>query len=130
MPTSHMFAKLEYVAQQLFILLDRQTQNKRWFGYSEVYNLCKQAFSPTELDDSQLEGETKKIIDSAIEVEMFRVINDEKEIPRMEFEISYGRRNYEKFKEDYLEKRSEEKACNAALEEYRLKKGVKKLEEF
>jgi hypothetical protein len=130
MPTSHMFAKLEYIGQQLFSRLDKQPPNQRWFGYSEVYNLCKQVFSPTELDDSQLEDETRRIIDSAIGVGLFRRINEEDEIPRMEFEISYGRRDYEKFKKDYLEKRSKEKAYDAAVEEFRHRKGVKKLEEF
>ena len=41
-----------------------------------------------------------------------------------------GRRDYEKFKEDYLEKRSKEKAYDAAIEEFKRKKGVKKLDEF
>lgn len=130
MLTSHMFAKLEYIGQQLFTRLDRQPQNRRWFGYPEVFNLCKQVFSSTELDDSQLEEEVRRIIDSATEVGLFRTINEENEIPRMEFEISYGRRDYEKFKEDYLEKRSKEKAYNAAIEEFRREKGVKKLNEF
>ena len=130
MLTSHMFAKLEYIGQQLFTRLDRQPQDRRWFGYSEVYNLCKQAFSPTELDDSQLEEETRRIIDSAIEVGLFRIINGEDEISRMEFDISHGRRDYEKFKEDYLEKRSEAKAYDAAVEEFKRRKGVKKLDEF
>jgi hypothetical protein len=130
MPTSHMFAKLEYIGQQLFSRLDRQPQDKRWFDYSAVYNLCKQAFSPTELDDSQLEEETRRIIDSAVEVGLFRTINEEEETSRMEFEISYGRRDYEKFKEDYLEKRSKERAYKAALDAFKQRKGVKKLDEF
>ena len=130
MPTSHMFAKLEYIGQQLFTRLDRQPQDKRWFDYSVVYNLCKQAFSPTELDDSQLEQETRRIIDSAVEAGLFRTINGEEEISRMEFEISYGRRDYEKFKEDYLEKRSKERAYKAAVDEFKQRKGVKKLDEF
>lgn len=130
MPTSHMFAKLEYIGQQLFTRLDRQPQDKRWFDYSVVYNLCKQAFSPTELDDSQLEEETRRIIDSAVKAGLFRTINGEEEISRMEFEISYGRRDYEKFKEDYLEKRSKERAYKAAVDEFRQRKGVKKLDEF
>jgi hypothetical protein len=130
MPTSHMFAKLEYIGQQLFVRLDRQPENRRWFGYSEVYNFCKQAFSSTELDDSQIEGETRRIIDSAMEVGLFRRINEEDEVSRMEFDISYGRRDYEKLKEDYLEKRSKEKAYDAAVEEFRRKKGIKKLNEF
>ena len=130
MPTSHMFAKLEHIGQQLFTRLDRKLQDKRWFGYAEVYNLCKQAFSPTELDDSQIEEETRKIIDSALKVGLFRKINEEDEIPRMEFDISYGRRDYEKFKEDYLEKRAEEKAFDEAVEEFKREKGLKKLDEF
>jgi hypothetical protein len=48
----------------------------------------------------------------------------------MEFEISYGRRDYEKFKEDYLEKRSKERAYKAALDAFKQRKGVKKLDEF
>jgi hypothetical protein len=130
MPTSHMFTKLEYIAQQLFILLDRKPQNERWFGYSEVYNLCKQAFSATELDDSQVEEETKKIITSAMDDGLFRKISEDEEIPQMEFEISYNRRNYERFLKDYLERRAKEKAFSAAIEEFRQKKGLKKLNEF
>jgi len=130
MPTSHMFTKLEYIAQQLFILLDRKPQNERWFGYSEVYNLCKQAFSATELDDSQVEEETKKIIGSAIDDGLFRKISEDEEISQTEFDISYIRRDYEKFLKDYLERRAKEKAFSAAIEEFGQKKGLKKLNEF
>jgi hypothetical protein len=130
MPSSHIFAKLEYIRQQLFSRLDRQSSDKKWFGYSEVFSLCKQAFSPTELDDSHIERQTKVIIDSALDSALFRKINEEDEISRMEFEISYGRRNYEKFKDDYLGKRCRTKACIAALEEFKRKKGVKNLDSF
>jgi len=130
MPTSHMFTKLEFLAQQLFAFLDRKPRDKRWFGYSEVYNLCKQAFSATELDDAQLEKETRKIIDSAIEFGLFRIIKEEKEMSQMEFDISYSRRDYERILKDYLEKRAKEKAFNAAMEEFRQKTGVKKLNDF
>jgi len=130
MPTSHMFTKLEYIAQQLFTFLDRQPRDKRWFRYSEVFSLCKQAFSSSELQDSELEQETRKIIAAAIETDLFRVINDEDEISLMEFEISYNRRNYERFKEDYAEKHSQEKASVAAIEEFKQQKGFRKLEDF
>jgi len=130
MPTSHMFAKLEHIGQQLFTRLDRQPQDRRWFGYPLVFNLCKQAFSPTELDDSQIEEEVKKIIDAAIEVGLFRKINEEDEISLMEFEISYRRRDYEKFKEDYLERRAKERAFDASVKEFKHEKGLKKLDEF
>jgi hypothetical protein len=130
LPSSHMFTKLEYIAQQLFILLDRKPQNARWFEYSEVYNLCKQAFSATELDDSQVEEETRKIINSAIDDGLFRRISEDEEISQMEFDMSYSRRNYEKFLKDYLERRAREKAFTVAMEEFRQKKGVTKLNDF
>jgi hypothetical protein len=130
MPTSHMFAKLEYIAQQLFVLLDRKPQDTRRFGYLEVYNLCKQAFSATELDDSQLEEETKKVIASAVEAGLFRKINDGDDLSIAEFDLSYGRREYRKFLEDYLEKRAKDKAFIVAIEEFKQKKGLRKLNEY
>jgi hypothetical protein len=130
MPTSHMFTKLEYIAQQLFAFLDRQPRDKRWFGYAEIYNLCKQAFSSTELKDSELETEAKKIIASAMKSDLFRKINDEDEISRMEFEIPHSRRSYENFKEDYIDKHTQEKASLAALEEFKQKRGFTNLLDF
>jgi hypothetical protein len=130
MPTSHMFTKLEYIAQQLFTFLDKQPRDRRWFRYSEVFSLCKQAFSSSELGDSELEQEARKIIAAAIEADLFQVINDEDDISLMEFEIPYNRRNYEKFKEDYAEKHTQEKASIAAIEQFKQQKGFRKLEDF
>ena len=125
MPTSHMFLKLEYIAQQLFIELDKKPREKRFFEYSNVYNYCRQAFSSTELDDSQVEKIAKEILESATDVGLCRSINPEDEFEERDFEISYGRRNYEKFRDDYTKKRAGEKAFSAAIEEFRGKKGIK-----
>jgi hypothetical protein len=130
MPTSHIFTKFEYLGQHLYVELDRLPKEKRWFGYSTVFSLLKRAYSATELDDSDIEHETKKIINSAINARLFKKINGETEIERSEFIVNYKRSSYERFRQEYLDNRPNETAYREAAEELRRSKGIKSLTDF
>jgi hypothetical protein len=130
MPTSHIFTKFEYLSQHLYVLLDRLPKEKRWFGYSAVFNLLKQAYSPTEFDDSQIEQETKKVINSALNARLFRRINSEEDIVESEFVINYKRSTYEKFRQEYLDNRPSDKVYAETVNEFRRIKGIKSLPDF
>jgi hypothetical protein len=130
MPTSHIFTKFEYLSQNLFVELDRLPQEKRWFEYSTVFSLLKRAYSATEFDDSDIERETKKLINSALNARLFRKINNEEEIARSEFTVEYKRSSYEKFRQEYLDNRSTDKAYSEAVSEFRRIKGISSLTDF
>jgi hypothetical protein len=130
MPSSHMFCKIEYIGQELFNGLDRSMTEDKSFGFSEVFSFCKQAFSTTELNEAQIENQTKQIIEASIESGLFRKLNEELEPSSMKLEISYGRRNYEKFKEDYLVKKCEAKAFSQALEEFKESHGFTRIDQY
>jgi hypothetical protein len=130
MPTSHIFAKFEYLSQHLYVELDRLPKEKRWFEYSTIFSLLKQAYSATEFDDIGIEEETKKLINSAISARLFKKINGEEDIVRSEFVVEYKRNSYEKFRQEYLDNRPNDKAYNEAVEEFKRLKGITKLTDF
>jgi hypothetical protein len=130
MPTSHIFTKFEYLSQNLFVELDRLPKEKRWFGYSSVFSLLKRAYSATELDDVDIERETKKLINSALNANLFKKINRNEEIERSEFIVNYKRSSYERFRQEYFDNRPSETAYKEATEEFKRTKGIKKLTDF
>ena len=130
MPTSHIFTKFEYLSQNLYVELDRLPQEKQWFEYSVVFSLLKRAYSATEFDDGDVERETKKLINSALNARLFRKINNEEEIARSEFIVNYKRNSYEKFRQEYLDNRPSDKAYSEAVLEFRRIKGISSLTDF
>jgi hypothetical protein len=130
MPTSHIFTKFVYLTQNLHVLLDRLPKEKRWFGYSTVFSLFKRAYSPTEFDDSQIEQETKNVINSALNARLFQRINSETDVEKGEFTINYKRSTYGKFRQEYLNNRSSDKVYAETVEEFRRIKGIRSLLDF
>jgi len=130
MPSSHMFIKLAYISQQLY--LDRRKREERWFKYSDVFTLFKKAIGgTTDLTDVDIEEMTKTAIHSGIDAKIFRDLTQETEdFSQKEFDLSYSRREYEKFKSDYITGKAKESAFKPALTKFREKTGYKTLNEF
>jgi hypothetical protein len=132
MPTSHMFVKLVFIGQQLFLLLEKKEREQRFFKYSDVFILLKGSIGgTTDLKDVEIEEMTKDVIHSGIKVRLFRDLTpDGEDISQKEFELSYSRRDYEKFETDYISNAALEKAFGPALEKFRAKTGYKTLNEY
>lgn len=132
MPTSHMFIKLAYISQQLFLLMEKRKREERWFKYSDVFTLFKQAIGgTTDLEDIHIEEMTKNAIHSGIEAKLFRDLTpDTQSFSQKEFDLSYMRRDYEKFESDYITRKAQAKAFEPALKKFREKTGYKTLNEY
>jgi len=131
-PSSHMFIKLAYLSQQLFLLMDRKKREERWFKYSDVFTLLKQAIGgTTDLNDKDIEEMTKDTIRSGIDTNLFRDLTEGiEDFDKKEFDLSYSRRDYERFCSDYVARKAQKKAFEPALERFRKETGYKTLNEY